>query len=86
MLACKHAFLFVSDDALASLCLQHQNHFGTGTAANVHHRRYRRPALSGSGHLKSREAAVYPNSSYNEQDLGAKAQIFAIQPFGRVAH
>lgn len=58
----------------------------TGTAAEHHHRRYRRPALSASGHLTSREAAVYRNSSYKEQDFGAKAQIFAIQPFGGLAH
>ena len=41
-------------------------------------------SLSWSGHLTSREAAVYPNSSY--KDFGAKAQIFAIQSFGGVAH
>ena len=58
----------------------------TGTAAEHHHRRYRRPALFWSCHLKSREAAVCPNSSSKEQYCGAKAQIFAIQLFGGVAH
>jgi hypothetical protein len=39
-----------------------------------------------SGHLESRAAAVNPSSSYKEQDLGARAQIFVIQPFGGVTH